>query len=137
LLEEKVKELTDELDAVKIVDRVQISADDRVMRIEAEFEQKLEEHERLQRSCLKYKTLLDEKYKDYDRLKKDYEGIFKELVILKERQNQSNEAGKVKYYKRKLEEKNQEVNTIRKKKMSETNMRKSHNNFEDVFKKVR
>lgn len=93
--------------------------------------------EDLEKKCLKYKTLLDEKYKDYDRLKIDYENIFKEYIIAKERLNMASEVNKVKYYKKKLEEKNFELNTLKRKKMSQTTMRKSYGDFDSLFKQVR
>jgi hypothetical protein len=108
-----------------------------VLQLEQELENRIQEYEALEKNALKYKTLLDEKYKDCEQLKKDYEGIFRELVIAKERQNQTNEANKVRYYKKKLEERNVELNSLRKKRMTDTQMRKSYGDFDDLFKKVR
>jgi hypothetical protein len=85
MLEEKVKELSDELDARQIIEQAQQSQDGKVLRLEAEIDSKSQEIQGLERSCLKYKTLLDEKYKDCERLRHDYEKVFCELVITKER----------------------------------------------------
>ena len=137
ILEEKVKELTDELDANKIIERAQKSEDEKILKLESELEAKTTEFDSLEKKCLKYKTLLDEKYKDYEKLKLDYENNFKELIIARERQNMASEVNKVRYYRKKLEEKNFELNTLKRKRMSQTTMRKSYGDFDGLFKKVR
>lgn len=44
----------------------------------------------------------------------------------------------MKYYKRKLNERNEQLNTLKKgKKMSETHTRKSYGDFDEMFKRVR
>ena len=49
----------------------------------------------------------------------------------------ASEANKVRYYRKKLEEKNFELNTLKRKKMSQTTMRKSYGDFDSLFRKVR
>jgi hypothetical protein len=59
-------------------------------------------------------------------------------VITKERQTQLQEDRKARYYKKKLEERTMELNTLKKRKRaSDGHQRKSYGDFDDFFKKVR
>ena len=49
----------------------------------------------------------------------------------------ASEANKVRYYRKKLDEKNYELSTLKRKRMSATGTRKSYGDFDSLFKKVR
>jgi hypothetical protein len=86
LLEQKVNELTSELDNAKTADTARVPKEV-YDRLQDDFAHKCSEADQFEKEGLKYQTLLDEKIKDYEKLKKDYETVFKDLVILKEREH--------------------------------------------------